>query len=95
MVMVIMPGWPQGKEQKNQSDFQFRHIIQEILITMVAIVSYIKDNGPEIIGLLFAIHAVALAIVNMTPTPKDDRIVARYYRVLEILAGIVTKLSKD
>lgn len=46
-------------------------------------------------GVLFAIHAVALAIVNLTPTPKDDEIVAKYYRILEVLAGVVTKLSKD
>lgn len=58
-------------------------------------ISYIIDNGPEIMGVLFAIHAVALAIVNLTPTPKDDEVVAKYYRILEVLAGIVTKLSKD
>jgi hypothetical protein len=62
---------------------------------MSDIISYITENGPEILGVLFAIHAVALAIVNLTPTPKDDEVVAKYYKVLEILAGIVTKLSKD
>ena len=58
-------------------------------------ISYLMQNGPEIMGVLFAIHAVALAIVNLTPTPKDDAVVAKYYRILELLAGIVTKLSKD
>ena len=51
-------------------------------------------NAPEIIAALFAIHAAALAIVNLTPTPKDDAAVAKFYRVIEILAGVVTKLSK-
>lgn len=62
---------------------------------MTGIIAYIVANGPEILGVLFAIHAAALAIVNLTPTPKDDEAVAKYYRVLEILAGIVTRLSKD
>jgi len=48
----------------------------------------------QLLAILFAIHALALAIVNLTPTPKDDAAVAKYYRVLEILAGIVTRLAK-
>jgi hypothetical protein len=38
---------------------------------------------------------VALLIVNLTPTQKDNEAVAKYYRVVEILAGIVTRLAKD
>lgn len=57
-------------------------------------IALIMANLPEIIAALFAVHAAALAIVNLTPTPKDDAVVAKYYRVIEILAGIVTKLSK-
>ncbi len=48
----------------------------------------------QIIVVLFAAHALALAIVNLTPTPKDDAAVAKFYRVIEILAGIVTRLAK-
>lgn len=62
---------------------------------MAEIIAFIVANGPEIMGVLFAIHAAALAIVNLTPTPKDNEAVAKYYRILEILAGIVTRLSKD
>lgn len=51
-------------------------------------------NAPEIVAALFAIHAAALAIVNLTPTPKDDEFVGKAYRVIEILAGLLTKLSK-
>lgn len=56
--------------------------------------AYIMGHLPEIVAALFAVHSAALAIVNMTPTPKDDAYVAKFYRVIEILAGIVTKLSK-
>jgi hypothetical protein len=44
---------------------------------------------------------VALVIVNLTPTPKDDvaldavqRVVVKLYRAVEILAGIVGTLAK-
>lgn len=61
---------------------------------MTAVFAYIMAHLPEIVAALFAVHAAALAIVNMTPTPKDDEYVAKFYRFIEILAGIVTKLSK-
>ena len=51
-------------------------------------------KSPEIIAALFAIHAAAVAIVNLTPTPKDDEVVAKFYRLIEIMAGIVSKLAK-
>lgn len=51
-------------------------------------------KGPELVAVLFALHAAAVAVVNLTPTPKDDEIVAKFYRVIEIFAGIITKLPK-
>jgi len=48
----------------------------------------------QLLVVLFAIHALALAICNMTKTPKDNEVVAKYYRILEILAGIVTRFAK-
>jgi len=62
---------------------------------MTAVIAYIAAHLPEIVAALFAIHAAAVAIVNLTPTPTDDVWVAKYYRVIEILAGIVTKMSKS
>lgn len=56
---------------------------------------------PEIIALLIAIHGVAVVVVNLTPTPKDDaaldtitRMGVKLYRAIEILAGIITPLAK-
>ncbi len=51
-------------------------------------------KAPEIITALFAVHAAALAIVNLTPTPEDDKVVAKFYRVIEVIAGIITKTAK-
>ena len=56
---------------------------------------------PEIVALLIAIHGVAVVVVNLTPTPKDDaalntitRMGVKLYRAIEILAGIITPLAK-
>jgi hypothetical protein len=55
----------------------------------------------DYVTLAVAIHGVALAIVNLTPTPKDNealsnytRMVVKAYRAIEILAGIVTPRVK-
>lgn len=55
----------------------------------------------DYIALAVAIHGLALVIVNLTPTPKDNealgnisRLAVRLYRAVEILAGIVGPLAK-
>lgn len=57
-------------------------------------IALIMANLPEIVAALFAVHAAAVAIVNLTPTPADDKAVAKFYRVIEIFAGIITKIAK-
>ena len=55
----------------------------------------------EYFAVAIAIHGAAVAIVNLTPTPKDDEALGNYtrmavklYRAIEILAGVVTPLVK-
>jgi hypothetical protein len=59
------------------------------------------DHIADYIALVVAIHGLALVIVNITPTPKDNealgglsRMVVKLYRAIEILAGIVSPLAK-
>ena len=59
------------------------------------------DRIAEYVALAVAIHGLALVIVNLTPTPKDDEFLGRYsrmavrlYRAIEILAGVITPLVK-
>ncbi len=59
------------------------------------------SNFQEYIALAAAIHAVAVLVVNLTPTPKDDealgnytRVVVKTYRAIEILAGIISPRAK-
>ena len=41
-----------------------------------------------------AAHGLALVIVNLTKTPKDNEAVAKVYKLIEIVAGIVTPRAK-
>lgn len=56
---------------------------------------------PETVTVALAVHGLAVAIVNITPTPKDNealgtitRVAVKAYRAIEILAGIITPLAK-
>ena len=59
------------------------------------------DHLTDYIALVVAIHGVAVVVVNITPTPKDNdaldtysRMAVKLYRAIEILAGVVTPLVK-
>jgi hypothetical protein len=60
------------------------------------------DKLTEYVTLAVAIHGLALVIVNLTPTPKDNeylsglsKVVVKAYRAIEILAGLMSKRSKQ
>jgi hypothetical protein len=57
-------------------------------------INYISENWTDIVGVLAAVHVLALAIVNVTPSKKDDELYNKLYKIVEILAGIVTKTAK-
>jgi hypothetical protein len=68
---------------------------------LVPVISYLIDNRRELFELAIAVHAVAVLIVNLTPTPRDDEaagaigaILPKAYKALEILAGIVLPMAK-
>jgi hypothetical protein len=55
----------------------------------------------EYVAVAVGVHGAALAIVNITPTPKDNEALGNYtrmavklYRAIEILAGVITPLVK-
>ena len=55
----------------------------------------------QYVGAAIGVHATAVAVVNLTPTPKDNDRLGRYtalfvklYRAIEILAGVITPLVK-
>ena len=57
-------------------------------------INHLSENLAEIAGILAALHVLALAIVNATPTPRDDELYGKLYKVIEVIAGIITKTAK-
>lgn len=59
------------------------------------------DRLTEYVALATAIHGVAVVIVNLTLTPKDDKaldsytkLIVKVYRAIEILAGVISPRVK-
>jgi hypothetical protein len=47
------------------------------------------------IEVIAAVHVLAVLIVNLTPTPKDNEFLRKWYPWIERLAGILTDLAKQ
>jgi hypothetical protein len=61
----------------------------------MALIEWLIANGEAVAIALLAAHGAAVAIVNLTPTPKDDEVVAKLYKPIEWLAGILSKKAKE
>lgn len=61
---------------------------------MTAAIAFIAAHWVDIIAIGAAAHALALVIVNTTPTPRDDELYGKFYKFIEVIAGIVTKIAK-
>ena len=57
-------------------------------------ISYILENKEELFTVLTTIVAAASAIAALTPTPKDDTLVGKVYKIVDWLALNVMK-AKD
>lgn len=62
---------------------------------MDSIIAFVTANWEAITAVAAAAHVLAVAIVNLTPTPKDDEIVGKVYQVVEAIAGIFTRTAKE
>lgn len=59
-------------------------------------VDYLVSNWAVLASILFSIHALAVLVVNLTPTPsKYAGVLATVYTAIELVAGLVTKEAKD
>jgi len=55
---------------------------------------YVQENWEEILAILTGAVALASAIAAMTPTPKDDGIVKKLYKLVDLLAINVGKAKE-
>jgi len=49
---------------------------------------------PAILTVALGVHTVAQVVCALTPTPADDNVLGKVYRVIEGLAGIVGKAKQ-
>lgn len=61
---------------------------------MKEIITYLVSNVDSIVAALTAIVAAASAIAALTPTPTDDSLAAKAYKIVDWLALNVGK-AKD
>jgi hypothetical protein len=59
------------------------------------IITFLMANADGIFAALAALHGLAVAVVNLTPTPADDKLVGKAYKVIEVLAGIFSFTAKE
>lgn len=52
------------------------------------IVNWIKDNWGDVLKVLGALYAALLIIVKLTPTPKDDELLAKVQGLILKVAGL-------
>tara|TARA_R100001163_G_C4909260_1_gene94313 strand:- start:278 stop:466 length:189 start_codon:yes stop_codon:yes gene_type:complete len=57
-------------------------------------INWILSHKGELIGILTGIVTVASAIAALTPTPKDDSIVGKLYKIVDMLAINVGKAKE-
>jgi hypothetical protein len=55
---------------------------------------YVQENWELILGILTAAVALASAVAAITPTPKDDGVVKKLYKILDMLALNVGKAKE-
>lgn len=69
------------------------------MITMILAASaFLYANWGTIeavLGVGGLLHILALFVVNFTNTPKDDEAVAKFYKAIEVVAGVMTRKAKQ
>jgi|TARA_B100001059_G_scaffold136478_1_gene136824 hypothetical protein len=57
-------------------------------------IEYITENKEQLFGIITAVIAAASAIAALTPTPKDDGLIKKIYKVIDFLALNVFNAKK-
>ena len=55
---------------------------------------YVQENWEQIVVILTSAVALASAVAAITPTPKDDGIVKKLYKLIDVLAINVGKAKE-
>jgi hypothetical protein len=58
------------------------------------IVTYLVNHATDIVAIVGGFHILAVAVVKLTPTPKDDAILAKVLPVIEKFASFLSVKAK-
>lgn len=61
---------------------------------ILSALDWLSTNMNTIMIVMASVHALAIAIVNLTPTPADNVWLGKVYKVIEKLAGVFTAAAK-
>ena len=61
---------------------------------MSALIAFVVAHWVDILAIGAGLHSLALVIVNLTPSKTDDEVYNKIYKVIELIAGIITKTAK-
>ena len=61
---------------------------------MQNIITYITENHEVLLAILTGVISVASLIASLTPTPKDNTVVGKLYKLVDLLALNIGK-AKD
>ena len=61
---------------------------------MSAALAFLVAHWVDIVAIGAGLHGLALVIVNLTPSETDNKIYNKIYKVIEVAAGLVTKIAK-
>lgn len=57
-------------------------------------IQLLVTHWADIVAVAAAVHGLALVIVNLTPSETDNKIYNKVYKVIEVAAGLVTRIAK-
>ena len=57
-------------------------------------IEYIQTNSETLIAIITGVVTIASLVASLTPTPKDDTIVGKIYKFVDLLALNIGK-AKD
>lgn len=58
------------------------------------IVNWVVENATTVLAIVGAVQVIAVAVVKLTPTPKDDAFLAKVLPWVEKLAGYLSVKAK-
>lgn len=61
---------------------------------MQDIIAWVTDNGPMLATAILAVFGAAKAIVDLTPTERDNAILAKAMKPVDAVANFLTNMKR-